>query len=420
MNLPDIQRVLHYRPLPYVVALLFTLFILTLHMLPNIDSMLNENNTRISHGFLKSQIDYHQEIAPFARRPLTSFLIESSADLFGFRLGHGFILINFTLLFLSGCLLFRLSKILGATTPQALFNQAAYYLSFSVLFAFFPPVFSYDEPLQYCFLLLALIAFVKNRWMWYVPIFTLAMISRETSSLLLPALLLFAPGLKDVGANSFPGKNLKMWICILLPMVFYGLYLISFIYVFDQLEATRTEMASRYTCFLENFESLTNTVESYTSLYLALAPFLYLTLMHLWRKDFRVKNRKWIYAFLLSVLINSPIVIFTAFARETRLFALPLFFLWPVFAQVFNREIKLLFAGHLYYRIVRKWKYVLAFLLLNGCNYWYCFLFYHNLGLGQNTFFKEYLFAINLGIILHFLLSRYLKNRQIRPAVPSN
>ncbi|HEA21831.1 MAG TPA: hypothetical protein ENH87_13065 [Pricia antarctica] len=404
---------MHWRPLPYLVALLFTIFILTLHMLPNMDSMLNENNTRISHGFLKSQIDYHQEIAPFARRPMTSYLIERSMDLFGFRPGHGFILINFTLLFLSGCLLFRLSKILKSTNRQAIANQCVYYASFSVLFAFFPPVFSYDEPLQYCFLLLAFSAFMQRRWVWYVPFFTLALVSRETSLLLIPGLLLHATLSNGNLSTVFSKQNWKTWLFIVLPIAFYGLYLFAFIYVFDQLEATRTEMASRYSCFIENFENLTNTVESWTSLYLALAPYLYLSIMYLKNYDSRLPQNKWVYSFLLTVAINSPIVIFTAFARETRLFALPLLFIWPIFAQVFWREVKLLTHVNLYQGILAKWILLLPFIGVNLINYWFCFHFYSDLGLGPNTYFSEYLFVMNFGISLHFLLFQVSKRIHI-------
>lgn len=372
-------------------------------MLPNMDSMLNENNTRISHGFLKSQIDYHQDIAPFARRPLTSFLMETTMDSFGLRSGHAFILVNFILLFLSGPLLFRLSKTLKATTGQALANMCVYFLSFSVLFAFFPPVFSYDEPLQYCFILLALIAFVQKKWIWFVPFFTLALISRETSMLLLPALVFFVPGLEKFKIRVFSKEHLRLCIPILLPLLFYGIYLALFIYKFDQLEKTQIEMTSRYSCFLENFESTKNTVESWTSLFLALGPFLYLVAVRIGKKT-AVAREQWIGAFLLTVIINTPIVILTAFARETRLFALPLFFLWPVFSQFFGREIKLLFSVGLYPKAFRKLRYLIPFLLLMFANYWFCFRMYPNLGLGQNTFFGEYLFLINSFMVMHLML----------------
>ncbi len=407
MTLTRFEKIVRWQPLPYLVALLFALMIFGIHMLPNMDSMLNENNTRISHGFLKSQIDYHQEIAPFARRPLTSFLIESVTGKFGLRSGHAFILVNFILLFLSGLLLFRLSKTLRDNMEQALFNMCVYFLSFSVLFAFFPPVFSYDEPMQYCFILLALIAFVQKKWGWYVPFFTLALISRETSMLLLPALMFFMPGLGKFNVRLLSKEHVRLCISIMLPLLFYGIYLALFIYTHDQLKATQIEMASRYSCFLENFESTKNTVETWTSLFLALAPFLYLVAVQMRKKDALAWQKKWIGAFLLTVIINTPIVILTAFARETRLFALPLFFIWPVFASLFGKEVKLLFSFGLYPNIFKKWQAVFIFLILNLLNYWFCFQVYPEVGLGENTFFAEYLFVINLLMVLLGLLNQY-------------
>ncbi len=403
------DKKVQWQPLPYLVALSFTLIIFGIHMLPNMDSMLNENNTRISHGFLKSQIDYHQEIAPFARRPLTSFLIESITGKIGIRHGHAFILINFILLFFSGLLLFKLSKTLKATTVQSLFNMCVYFSSFSVVFAFFPPVFSYDEPLQYCFILLSLIAFVERKWFWYVTLFTLALISRETTMLLLPALLFFIPSLGKFNIRLLSKRHLRFCIPILLPLLFYGIYLVLFIYTHDQLKATQIEMASRYSCFLENFESTKNTVETWTSLFLALAPFLYLIAVQMPRKDDPTWQKKWVGAFLLTVIINTPIVILTAFARETRLFALPLFFIWPLTASLFGREIKLLFSIGLYPEVFRKWPYLLGLLALTAVNFWFCFQVYPELGLGENTFFGEYLFLINELMVLHGLLLHFTR-----------
>lgn len=409
MTLTRFEKIVRWQPLPYLVALSFTLIIFGIHMLPNMDSMLNENNTRISHGFLKSQIDYHQEIAPFARRPLTSFLIESVTGKFGLRSGHAFILVNFILLFLSGLLLFKLSKTLKASIVQALSNMCVYFLSFSVLFAFFPPVFSYDEPLQYCFILLSLTAFLRKKWGWYVPFFTLALISRETSMLLLPALLFFMPGLRKFNVRLLSKERVRLCIPILLPLLFYGIYLALFIYTHDQLKATQIEMASRYSCFLENFENAKNTVETWTSLFLALAPFMYLVAVQMRKKNALAWQKKWIDAYLLTVIINTPIVILTAFARETRLFALPLFFIWPVFFQLFGQEIKLLFSFGLYPKVFKKWPYLLGFLALNSVNFWFCFQMYPKLGLGENTFFGEYLFLLNALMVLHGVLYQFEK-----------
>ncbi|MGB7393958.1 MAG: hypothetical protein WA913_06160, partial [Pricia sp.] len=295
--------------------------------------------------------------------------------------------------------------------------------------------FSYDEPLQYCFIFLALIALIRKRWFSFVPFFTLALISRETSMLLLPALVCFAPGL-NLRFKLFSKAHLKLCVPVLLPLLLYGVYMVIFISSRDQLEATRIEMGSRFSCFLENFESTENTLESMISLFLALGPFVYLTFFG--RKQntnvslnnttvtgseidrnagshpktvtglkgsmITVSQKRWASAFLLTAIINTPLVILTAFARETRLFALPLFFVWPVFMQVFEREIQLLFDAKKYGRRRHRPPKLILFLLAMAANYWFCFQFYPALGLGENTFFGEYLFMANLFILMHVLV----------------
>ncbi|NNE77347.1 MAG: hypothetical protein HKN31_09775, partial [Pricia sp.] len=288
---------------PYLLALVFTLMILGIHLLPNMDSMLNENNTKISHVFLKSQIDYHKEIAPFARRPLTTLLIESTISSLSLRPGHAFILVNFFLLFVSGVLMYKLSSMLKATPIQALFNMAIYFSSFSVLFAFYPPVFSYDEPLQYCFILTALMAYVRQKWGLYILLFTLSLISRETSLLLLPALLLFAPGLTNAESGFSVKTIYKRYVLIIIPLMLYACYIALFISKNNQFEATQTELASRFGCFLENFESAKNTIESLTSIFLTLGPFMVLTLFPLKSRRTILKNA-FVKSFLLTAAIN--------------------------------------------------------------------------------------------------------------------
>lgn len=397
--------------LPYVLALLFVLLIYGLHMSEKMDSMLNENNHVISHVFLKSQINYHKEIAPFARRPLTTWFIETTERTFDSKPGHAFITVNFFFLFLSGLLIYLLSKKLGASPKQGLMNIGGYFLSFSILFVFFPPVFSYDEPLQYCAILLALIAFIQQKWTWYLLFFTLALIARETTILLLPGLLFFLPPLPKASEKTFLQHHVRLFVVLALPLFFYTVFIVFFIWKLDLLEATKNAMASRYSCFLENFESTKNTVESVTSIFLVLGPFLYLTMASLKGNSVSAHHKKFISAFLTTIAINTPIVIFTAFARESRLFALPLFFIWPMFAQLFGKEIRLLFSYRLYAPLFKKRPYLLAFLILNFLNYLFCFHYYKKLGLGENTYFAEYLFISLLLMSVHFLLWHAQRDR---------
>ena len=403
-----------WRPLPYFLALFCTVAIFGIHMLPSMDSMLNENNTQISHVFLKSQIDYHKEIAPFARRPFTTFLIESSSKVFGLKSGYAFIVVNFFLLFLSGLLLYKLSKKLKATKKQALLNMLVYFSSFSILFAFFPPVFTYDEPLQYCFILSALIAFTQKRWVWYVILFTLALVTRETSMLILPAFTLFIVWIRPEN-ETLSVKAHGVWASLVLsPLLFYSFFIGIYIWQNQLLDATQSEMSSRYSCFLENFENNKNTVESLTSIFLSLGPFLYFSCIALNKLHLPLFKKNVINAFLVTVAINTPIVILTAFARESRLFALPLLFIWPMFMQLFGKELKLIFSFRTYALIFKKIPYGFVFLILNGLNYVLCFHIYRNMELGENTYFAEYLFILNFCLISHFLTYFFLI-----PKVPS-
>ncbi|MGS0524018.1 hypothetical protein ACU8V7_01325 [Zobellia nedashkovskayae] len=61
------------------------------------------------------------------------------------------------------------------------------------------------------------------------------------------------------------------------------------------------------------------------------------------RKNNDAWQNSFVYAFLLTLIINTPLVFMTAFARESRLFALPLLFIWPMFMQLFGSDLKPLF-----------------------------------------------------------------------------
>ena len=403
-----IKPILSHKLFPYGLALLLTLSVLGLHMLPSMDSMLNENNTRISHVFLKSQIDYHNELPPFARRPLTTFLMKGTSSIFNIKAGYSFIFINFSLLFLSAILLYHLSLLILSERKLALFNVLVYYLSFSIVFAFFPPVFSYDEPLQYCLLFAALITWIRKRNLIFILLFTLAIISRETSLFLIPALWIFQPG-KNEQIKPLWKQYLKTGLILLVPILVYAIYLSVFLHYNQLMEETSSEMASRYSCFLENFEDLKNSVESFTSLYLGLIVFLLFTVIRTLKLGINQVDRKFLYAFWLTAIINTPIVILTAFARETRLFALPMIFLWPVFSSIFRVSS---FKWPKQWPINNLGSIILSLLTL--INIWYSFLYYQKFGLSTNTFYKEYLFIINLLLHLYFTVQFFPKTERTK------
>tara|TARA_R110000868_G_scaffold262027_2_gene520419 strand:+ start:32017 stop:33237 length:1221 start_codon:yes stop_codon:yes gene_type:complete len=393
----------------YLISFLMVLLIYGIHMLPVSDSMLNENNTKLSNVFLASQIRYHQEFAPFARRPLTSLLIEGSSGIFGVTLGESFVLVNLLLLWISGILIYTLSLRLKASKRQAMFNLVAYFLTFSVLFAFFPPVFSYDEPLQYCLILLSILALIREKWKYYVPLFLMATIARESTVFLWPGLVVIFSGLSLKAENKLTSIVKKKLFLLFLPLPLYGIYLGIFIWATGIWKETSEVVANRLSCYFQNFGTYASSVETIVSFFLVLGPGLYFLFMSTKPKAYTILEKKYILAFLLALVINTPIVMAATLARETRLFALPLFFLWPLAGQLFGKDLTLLLKPRLYLDCFRDWRY--SFVLVGLCLiiYMVSFKLYVPSFPSKDNFFNEYLFLLLLIMSVHFLFVDFLK-----------
>ncbi|HUH47575.1 MAG TPA: hypothetical protein VLZ54_10515 [Arenibacter sp.] len=394
----------------YFMGLGFVLFIFGIHMLPISDSMLNENNTKLSHSFLVSQIRYHQEFAPFARRPLTSGLIEFCSSIFGIPISESFVWVNLVLLLLSGLLVYQLSLKLKATTGQALFNMSSYFLTFSIVFAFFPPVFSYDEPLQYCFLFLSIWAVINNKWAYYCLCFFLALVARESSIFLFPGFILIGLGLKALPSFNWSPLAIRRWGLLFMPLSLYALYLILFFWKTGLWAESSTLEGNRLQCLNDNFGTLEKTLETLFSFLLVLVPALYFLFVTNKEKKFTTVQKRFVQAFLIGLLINTPVIMLATLARESRLFALPLIFLWPLAGQLFWKELTLLMRPDLYLEVFRSWPNRLYFLGLCILNYLISFKVYVPSFPAADNFFNEYLFIVFLLISVHFLLWKYLRN----------
>lgn len=382
--------------------------------------MLNQKNSTVSNGYLTYMVNYHKELPAFSRRPLTTFLIETTSQVSGLTIGHSFILVNYVLFFLSGLLLFSLSMHLTGHYWHSLLNIVVYFLGFSVLFAFFSPIYTYDEPMQYSLIFLGMWAFFKERWVLFVLSFTLAAIARETSLLLIPALAFFFMDIRSLKSRISMLKHGKKFVFILLPIVLYAIYLVLFLRGKTIVALGETELANRFSCFVENFQTPKNAMESLASLVLALGAPLYLLWSCVKHNPLSLQQRKFADAFLFLAVVNSMVVLVLTFARETRLFALPLFFLWPLAGQLFTKEFSILLSYKLYYPCFRKWHHLFLFLLFNFLNYILSFRIYESSydPIGESHLFNEYLFVMLLVISTHFLLRHFLdKNPSYEPFV---
>ena len=396
--------------LPFLLILGLVFFIFKIHMSSEVDSMLNEKNSIISNGFLTSQITYHKEFAPFARRPLTTYLIEKSSEWFGITLGKAFVWVNFFLLFLSGILLFRLSNIMNSGFLKGILNIIIYFLSFSVLFAFFPPIFSYDEPLQYCFIFAGLASYLKRQWAGYVLWFTAATIARENTALLILGLAFSAPGFFPSFQKVFSVTNLRSYVLIGLPLLLYLIFIMFFIETYKLWEGTQHEFQVRFLAFLDNFTDIRSSIETIISIVLTLGIFIYFLFSS--KRDHQASEteKTFVNAFILSCVLNTLVVLIAAFAREARLFSLPLVFLWPLMAQYCLKEIKLLLTFKVYLKCFARWKYCITFGIVSVVNYIISFVVYMPSFPSDDNYFNEYLFVSLQLICLHYLL-RHFVNR---------
>lgn len=247
-------------------------------------------------------------VGPFTRRPVTTFLIEGVNAIFFLSLWHAFLLVQGSLLIAAALALGGLAKRLHGTRA-AHFSIFVFFASFSVLFSFITPNDSYDEPAQYLFLFFSLLFLGRNSAAFAASFFC-ALLARESSVLLLPGLLI-------LDEARFTPKYLRKSWKFLLPLAGYAAFF------FFQSGA---EDPQRFQYWQKNFSDLQIAGESLVSLALALA----LPLLLYWPvRQMKAVDPIWMRAFLVSAAINSPIILLAAYARETRLFSLPLIFLWP-------------------------------------------------------------------------------------------
>ncbi|MEC4264157.1 hypothetical protein VOP03_02260 [Muricauda sp. SYSU M84420] len=403
--------------LPYLISAGFCLLIFEIHMSSDVDSIINEKNDVISNGFLTSQITYHKEFAPFARRPLTTLLIEQVSNGLGLTLGKAFVWVNFSLLFLAGLLLFRFSRVMDSGYVKGIMNIIIFFLSFSVLFAFFPPIFSYDEPLQYCLLFAGLTCFLKGQWLGYVLWFTAAMIARENTAFLIPGLLAFSPDLSPKNRKPYSFERLLDYLLIGLPILVYAVFLMVFLEQNGLWEPTQLEFESRLFSIGENFRDTHSSIETLISIVLTLGVFVYF-IFGPHGHDREKSEEDFVRAFVVSCSINTVAVLVGALAREARLFSLPLIFLWPIMGQYCSKEISLLLSCRTYFACFSKVRYMAFFCMLTLLNYIVSFKVYQPSSHPAYNYFNEYLFAALMIMYVHYLL-RHLSGHNSVEVTPS-
>ncbi len=394
-----------------------------LHLFSGINTMINGESFWISNSDLIEVVELHKNHPVFYKRQLTTFFIEFFSKFFSIEIGYSFVLVNFTFFFICGPLLFYLSQQIIKNSKIGLLSVLAFYLCFSNLFAFFIPVYTYDEPLQFCFMFLSLILFIKERIFWFILTFSLAIITRETAMILIPGLfMLYVYESKiDFKGNFESIRVREKTIALAVPILVYCFYVYFVMQESKDFESSRDYLLLRFSRMGYNFQNLDFIIETIGAIII-----MYLIPIYFLFQSFKnpfflsLKLNKFVKAFFLTLVINLIIVLLSARARELRLLVMPLFFLWPIFGFFMSQELKhLLLVRQNYFDVFAKIKYILAITFLTVLNFIVSFKIYHTTIGPKIGVFNVYLFLSISLIIIHYLIKHDKSKKHYLNSAPN-
>lgn len=395
------------RFLPLFTCFIFTIIVYYVHNNPHTRTMSNFFLERYNSDWGTYAVNWHNTLPAFVKRPLANWTIQFSSNIFDISIQDAWKLVNFSFLFLSGLALQALSFALGGTLKQTLLNLFVFYFSFSNVFAFFPPLYTHDEPIQFFFLFLALLALKKGNSFFYIITFTLSLIARESGLILIPAIVIYFlyEQSKSFSQVFKPTFIIKL-VLLGTPFIIYSILIAVLIRIKGLEDGMSQDILERFKHIPINFGSQAKSIESIFNIFLILGVGLYFSFWGLIRKGKNESNHlKYIKAFLLTCVINTIIVLTTTQAKEARLFVIPMFFLWPVFGQLFMGEIEKLKFSEVIKCLIST-KYLIAFTVSLGVSSLFIFTIYNITdGWMDYNLFREYFFMLAIIILTHFFVN---------------
>lgn len=272
------------------------------------------------HAFFLSRIQFGE----FARRPLTTWLIQSIEKL-GLSLEWSFLFVEYLGIFMSILLLFQLTIKLLESERYAYLSTFIYITSFWVLHGLFAEIYAYDEPWQYVAIFSSFLYLRIKRWLLFSLFFLIAMIARESTLLLLPGIYFFFV----IDRPLFSKVNLIRTIQVGWIVPAYGVFLYTLIQALNL--ATKSSSYMEDVRFKHLYYSFADTdigIDTLTSFGLSVA--VAATLLYARKTLPVIKNdMPWIWAFVLNFGVNAFITFTLTMGRETRIFAQPVLLILP-------------------------------------------------------------------------------------------
>jgi|688.fasta_scaffold81629_2 hypothetical protein len=399
--------------LPFFYHALLTLLVYVIHVNEKVNSMLNDFKAEIDQGYLKEVYEFHKTgQAAFMKRPITTFLIEKIHLIFNIEIGTSFVILNFCCLFLSSLLLFYLSKKLTKSSVKAYLNSLIFFLCFPIIFMFFVPIYTYDEPLQLVFIFAALLAFFKQKQVLFLILFTVSVFVRESSLILLPAIFVLKfPTVRLNTIYSVIKTNLMHVFLLISPAIVYFGAIKIYVSYFNIQQVEAHENAIRWICLFQNFESDKSVFESIAAFFLVLLIPVYFLVTTKATALFSSKYNGLVKAFIITLVVNTLIAYFLTKVREARILMLPLVFLWPIFSAVFLSKLSLLISFKSWIQLFMQ---PLLLVLLGGLLYASYELAFFNykatIGFPKDHYFNHYFFCLFTVFSIHVCLS--IANKQ--------
>lgn len=277
----------------------------------NVDGLIDDT-------FLIEVYNYHQENPVFAARPAVTWMIGTASTYTILSIPQSFVVMQFLLLIVVGVALIWCAQSFKKKIP-VFTTLALFYLSFSVLFAFFAPIYTYDDFLQYILLFLSIGFAQRGKWVWYIPTMTAAIWVREPSLILLPSFLIL--WMKHI-------SDWKKALIILAPAALY--WLIQWSTLDPSLVSANAAylQADRFSHWTYNTltpERIREMIFSVVAV-LALPLYIFYQSHHQYSKRFQA-------AIILAIVLNTSVAIIATRIQEARIIALPLLLLWPIWGQ---------------------------------------------------------------------------------------
>lgn len=283
------------------------------------------------HAFFISRIKFGE----FARRPITTWLIQGLESV-GLPLEYAFVAVLYFGLFFALLALFKLSTEVTGSKNSAYLSVFIFTSGFWVLNGFFTEIYAYDEPIQYALVFISLIYAHRNEWLKFSFPFFLALTVRESTVLLLPGLFFFFM----VQMPLFSRKNMINTLKVAWTIPAYGIFIWLVILGKNLEEKSSSYMEDvRFKHLFYSFETLDQGIVTLTSFMMAFLIPVAIILIYRTKFGFG-DSKKWIWATIINVSLNSVITFTLTMGRETRIFAQPVLLLSPFLGYFLWRWIK--------------------------------------------------------------------------------